>query len=76
MQDDTIAIAELEKLENLRKIGPQTVEIARSGNPFMQNISLKTTNETPPTLTDSTLLNNPTQLKFSQTPPPLATIGI
>ena len=76
LQDETIAIAELEKLENLRKVGPQTVEIAKSGNPFMQDIQLKPTTTSPPTLTESPLLNTPMQLKFSQTPPSLATIGI
>ena len=36
--DETIAMEEIEKLENLRKAGPQTVPISDGGNPFMQDM--------------------------------------
>lgn len=78
-QDDAIAIAEMEKIEELRKVGPQKAYLRDGGNPFMQDVPL-TMNETPPSpsltaLETSFLKMPPTPLTYNPAQQ-LATMGL
>ena len=75
-QDDSVALAEMEKIEELRKAGPQKVCLRDGGNPFMQDVPLTDVQAPPPDVLETSFLKMPPTHVAYNPMQHLATMGL